>query len=88
MIFKGSRCFQFSEAAVVTSTAKESPHYQMQFTASSHCFIGVETACTTVTNFGSDGKPMLSLSVVVHYQVLLGLDTYNMDTIAITGYVG
>ena len=28
-------------------------------------------------NFGSNGKPMLYLSVVIHYQVLLCLDTYD-----------
>ena len=38
--------------------------------------------CTTVTNFCSEGKVMLLLSVV-HYQVLLCLDTYDTDAIAI-----
>ena len=37
---------------------------------------------TTVTNFCSEGKVMLYLSVV-RYQVLLCLDTYYTDAIAI-----
>ena len=38
--------------------------------------------CKTVTHFCSEGKVMLLLSVV-RYQVLLCLDTYDMDAIAI-----
>ena len=39
--------------------------------------------CTTVANFCSEGKVMLLLSMV-HYQVLLlVLDTYDTDAIAI-----
>ena len=38
--------------------------------------------CTFVTNFCSEGKVILKLSVV-RYQVLLCLDTYDTDTIAI-----
>ena len=38
--------------------------------------------CTTVTNFCREGKVMLQLSVV-RYQVLLCLDTYDLDAIAI-----
>ena len=38
--------------------------------------------CTTVTNFCSEGKVMLLLSMV-HYQVLLCLDTYDTDVNAI-----
>ena len=37
--------------------------------------------CTTATNFCSEGKVMLLLSMV-HYQVLLCLDTYDTDAIA------
>ena len=36
------------------------------------------------TNFGGrDSKPMLKMSVVIHCQDLLCLDTYNTDAIAI-----
>ena len=38
--------------------------------------------CTIVTNFCGKGKVMLKLSVV-RYQVLLCLDIYDMDAIAI-----
>ena len=38
--------------------------------------------CIIVTNFCSEGKVMLQLSVV-RYQVLLCLDTYDTDAIAI-----
>ena len=38
--------------------------------------------CTIVTNFCSEGKVMLKLSVVL-YKVLLCLDTYDTDAIAI-----
>ena len=38
--------------------------------------------CTTVTNFCSEGKVLLLLSMV-RYQVLLFLDTHDTDTIAI-----
>ena len=38
--------------------------------------------CTTVINFCSKGKVMLLLSMV-RYQVLLCLDTYDTDAIAI-----
>ena len=47
MIFKESGCFQYPEA-VVTSTANESLRW---FNTSSRCFVGVESACTTVANF-------------------------------------
>ena len=33
-------------------------------------------------HFGSEGRSMLLLSVVVHYQVLLCLDPYDTNTIA------
>ena len=50
--------------------------YRMGITTISSCFIGAEQPCTVVTNFGSEGKPMLELSaVVVHYQVLLCSDS-------------
>ena len=40
--------------------------------------------CTTVTNICSKGKVMYDVTDVVHYQVLLCLDTYNdTDAIAI-----
>ena len=69
MIFKESGCFQFPEV-VVTSTAIESLRctcnvhvkrciYRMGITSTSSCFIGAEQPCTVVTNFGSEGKPML-----------------------------
>ena len=38
--------------------------------------------CTIVTNFCSEGKVMLKLCVV-RYQVLLCLETYDTDGIAI-----
>ena len=38
--------------------------------------------CTIVTNLCSEGKVMLQLSVV-RYQVLLCLDTYDTEAIAI-----
>ena len=38
--------------------------------------------CTTVTNFCSEGKVMLLLSMV-RYQVCFFLDTHDTDTIAI-----
>ena len=49
--------------------------YRTWFTTSSRCSIGVESAglnvpITTVTNFCSEGKVMLLLSMV-RYQVLL-----------------
>ena len=56
MIFKGSGCFQFPEA-VVTSTAKEN------LRSTEHCSLQViadlKPPCTTVTNFCSEGKPVL-----------------------------
>ena len=58
MIFKGSGCFQFPEA-VFTSTAKKAYALQNGDHYSSSCFIGAEQPCTVVTNFGSEGKPML-----------------------------
>ena len=66
MIFKGSGCFQFPEA-VFTSTAKKAyalqkrkpTLYRMGITTSFSFFIGAEQPCTVVTNFGSEGKPML-----------------------------
>ena len=58
MIFKGSGCFQFPEA-VFTSTAKKAYALMNGITTSSSCFIGAEQPCTVVTNFGSEGKPML-----------------------------
>ena len=39
-------------------------------------------SCTIVTNFCSEGKVMLYMSVV-RYQVLLCLDTYVTEAIAI-----
>ena len=38
--------------------------------------------CTTVTNFCSEGKVMLLLSMV-RYQILLFLDSHDIDAIAI-----
>ena len=58
MIFKGSGCFQFLEA-VFTSTAKKAYVLQNGITTSSSCFIGAEQPCTVVTNFVSEGEPML-----------------------------
>ena len=58
MIFKGSGCFQFPEA-VFTSTAKKAyalqngDHYKL------YLFYRSRTAVYSVTNFGSEGKPML-----------------------------
>ena len=80
--FQGKRVLPFPEA-VVTSTVKESL-YQTRFTTSCRFFLGVETAVYKYNNFGSNGKPMLLLSVV-HYQVLRCLDMYDVDTIAING---
>ena len=56
--------------------------YQMQFTTSSRCFIGVETTVYYCNNFGSEGKPMLYLSVGSLSNFAF-LDTYDMDAIAI-----
>ena len=71
MIFQGSGCFKFP-VAVVTSTAKDAVpkvvHYKFSLFRSRKC--RVEITCTTVTNFCSEGKVMLLLSVVC-YQVLL-----------------
>ena len=39
--------------------------------------------CTTVTNFCSEGKVILLLSLV-RYQVFFFLDTHDTDTITIT----
>ena len=91
MIFKGSGCFQFPES-VITSTAKESlcsterGSLQVLTVLKEYKVLSrkcrVENACATETNFCGEGKVMLQLCVV-RYQVLLFIDTYNMDVIAI-----
>ena len=64
MIFQGSGCLQFPEA-VVTSTAKNAlpkvVHYKFSLVMSRK--YRVESAYTTVTNFCSEGKVVLLLSV-------------------------
>ena len=62
--------------------------YRTWFTTSSHCSIGVESAeykvpCTTVTNFCSEGKVMLSLQVWFAIKFCFVLDTCDTDAIAI-----
>ena len=49
MIFKGSGCFQFPEAGATTGK-KAYTLTRMQFTASSRCFIKIETATYKCNN--------------------------------------
>ena len=81
-MFKGSGCFQFPETGA-TTTAKESLHCtRTQFTTSSRCFTGIDKIlpCTTVTKTLVVKVSLCLQLSVVHYQVLLHVDTYNTDT--------
>ena len=58
MIFKGTGCFQFP--AVVTSAVKESLCTTKCGSLQTLAVLQErKQLCTTVTNFGSEGKPML-----------------------------
>ena len=62
---------------VVTSTVKESLRSTERGSLQVLTFNRNRNCRVQLTNFGSEGKPMLYLSVV-HYQVLLCLDTLQM----------
>ena len=73
--FQGKWVFPVSRSCSDFYSERKPTLYRTWFTTNSRCSIGVESAewnvpCTTVTNFCSEGKVMLLLSMVC-YQVLL-----------------